>query len=484
MSDRRIIVVGLGPAGLNRLADIERRLLENPDTTVVVRTIEHPAAQELAERRPLVVCDDLYEHHDDFDAVYAAITERVVAAAQRGLTVYAVPGSAVVGERTVPLVVAAAGRDGIDTEVRAGESFVDLACSAVGVDPIDDGLQIVDGRALPDPLPLHLPTLITQVHSTLVAADVAVHLGKTVADDATVTVLDRLGSDDATLQTMPLAQLSSAGFGPRTTVFVPPASVGILGLVETNRILRIACPWDAAQTHHTLVSHLVEETYETVDAVSRLPAGAPGRSAEPGAYAELEEELGDLLIQVVFHSTMAREAGQFDFDEVAEGIRRKVVTRHPHVFGDVEVEGADDVIGNWEEIKAVEKQRQSLMDDVPDAVPGLSRADKLQSRAAAVGFDWDEAAPVFEKVDEELAELRAVAADRDRATDELGDVLFAVVNLARHLSVDPEIALSRANDKFAARFRIVEQLAKTRELVLRDLTLAQLDALWDEAKQS
>lgn len=484
MSGPDIIVIGLGPAGLERLGDADRRLLEDPGTTVVVRTIEHPGAAELAARRKVIACDDLYEDNDDFDEVYAAIAGRVVEAAMNGPTVYAVPGSAVVGERSVPLVVEAADRAGIRSELRVGESFIELACAAVGVDPIGDGLQILDGRTLPDPLPLHLPTLITQVHSALVAADVAVQLGRTLSDEAAVTVIERIGADDASVESVPLSHLTSARFGPRTTVFVPAASVGLLGLVETNRILRKACPWDAAQTHHTLASHLVEETYETIDALSRLPAGAPAAEADPGAYAELEEELGDLLIQVVFHSTMAREAGAFDIDEVAEGIRRKVVARHPHVFGDVEVQGAEEVIGNWEEIKAVEKQRKSLMDDVPVAVPGLSRADKLQGRAAAVGFDWDEAAPVFGKVDEELGELRASATDPEQATDELGDVLFAVVNLARHLRIDPEIALARANDKFAARFRVVEQLAKTRGVALRDLSLSELDALWDEAKRS
>jgi tetrapyrrole methylase family protein / MazG family protein len=482
LSGPRLVVVGLGPAGLERLGRADLELLEDPARTIVVRTIDHPAAEELAAFRDLISCDDLYERLDDFAAVYEAAADRVIAAARQGPTVYAVPGSAVVGERTVPLVVGEARRAGIEFEIHVGESFVDLACAAVGVDPISDGLQILDGRLLPDPLPFHLPTLITQVHSPLVAADVAVSLGRTLPHDHPVTVIDRVGAGDASVATVPLSELTSASFGPRTTVFVPAAPVGILGLVATNRILRVACPWDAEQTHHTLVSHLVEETYETVDAVSRLPAGAPAGTPDLGAYAVLEEELGDLLIQVVFHSTLAREAGAFDFDEVAEGIRRKVVSRHPHVFGDVEVADAEEVVGNWEEIKTVEKQRGSLMDDIPDAVPGLSRADKIQSRVAAVGFDWDDAVPVFDKVTEELGELRAVASDRELATDELGDVLFAVVNLARHLGVDPEIALARANDKFAARFRVVERLALERGLKLRDLPLSELDALWDEAK--
>lgn len=482
LTGHRLVVVGLGPAGLEATRDAERALLEDPGVTVVVRTAYHPAAEELAAIRGVIACDDLYEDSGGFDEVYRAIAARVIEAAAIAPTVYAVPGSVVVGERTVPLVIAAAEREGIAVEVRPGASFIELACAAVGVDPIGDGLQILDGRHLPDPLPLHLPTLVTQVDSPLVAAEVSVSLGRTLQDDASVTIIDRVGTDDAAVTTVPLSALTSATFGPRTTLFLPAASVGILGLIATNRILRRECPWDAKQTHHTLVSHLVEETYETVEAISRLPARAPGGDPDLGAYAELEEELGDLLIQVVFHSTMAYEAGAFDFDEVAEGIRRKVVARHPHVFGDVEVANAEEVIGNWEAIKTIEKQRASLMDDVPDAVPGMSRADKIQGRASAVGFDWSEPGPVFDKVGEELDELRAVSAEPERATDELGDVLFAVVNLARHLGVDPEVALARANDKFAARFRVVERLGAERGLNLRELSLEELDALWDEAK--
>lgn len=479
----QLTIVGLGPAGLDRLRAADRAILERPQATVVLRTREHPAAAELAETRPVIACDDLYEAASDFDELYEAIATRVLEAAAVGPVVYAVPGSAVVGERTVPLLIERAADAGIQYRIVPGESFIDLACAAVMLDPIADGLQVVDARSLPDPLPFHVPTFITQIDTPLVAADVVVSLSRTLPNDHEVTVIDRIGDRDAAVVSMPLTELSGAAVGPRTTLFVPPASVGVLGLIATNRVLRLECPWDAEQTHHTLISHLIEETYETVDAVSKLPAAAPGGEIDLGAYAVLEEELGDLLIQVVFHSTMASEAGAFDFDEVAEGIRRKIVGRHPHVFGDVEVSGSGEVIGNWEEIKTVEKGRESLMDDVPAALPGLARADKIQSRVAAVGFDWAEAAPVFDKVEEELGELRAAAGDEDRATTELGDVLFAVANLSRHLGVDPEAALARANDKFEARFRILERLAAARDLRLRDLSLDELDALWDEAKE-
>ena len=478
----RLSIVGLGPAGLDRLRRADLEYLTDPAATLIVRTVEHPAASELAEIRPLVSCDDLYESAEDFDGVYDAIVDRVIDAAQKGSVAYAVPGSAIVGERAVSQLVAAAAREEIPCVVIPGESFIDLACAAVGVDPIADGLQILDARALPDPLPLHLPSLITQIDSPLVAGDVALALGRVLPDPFVVTMLDRVGGEDAMIVEMTIADLPRADTGPRSTLFVPAADVGWLGLVATNRILRRECPWDAKQTHHTLVSHLIEETYETVDAISTLPVDAPAGNVELGDYLLLEEELGDLLLQIVFHAGLAAEAGAFDVDEVAEGIRRKIVSRHPHVFGDVVVDDVDEVLANWEELKNVEKGRESLMDDVPAALPGIARADKIQRRVASVGFDWPDDEPVLAKVAEELEELREVRDDRDLATAELGDLLFAVVNVARHLDVDPEIALSRANDTFAARFRVVERLAVEAGQKLRDLDLVELDRLWELSK--
>lgn len=478
-----LVVLGLGPAGLDRLRPAERGLLMDPARSVVLRTLHHPGASEVAARRPVITCDDLYDEEASFDTLYAEIADRVLDVARSGPAVFAVPGSVVVGERAVTIVLELASAAGITVDVRPGESFLDLAFVRVGIDPIRDGVQVLDGRALPDPLNLNLPTLVTQVDSPLIAGDVAITLGRQLLDDTMITVLDRLGDVDERVSDVPLSDLGSIEPGPRTTLFLDRAAVGWYGLVATNRILRAECPWDRAQNHHSLVRHLVEETYETIEAVSGLPDSAPEGGADFGAYAVLEEELGDLLLQVVFHAGMAAEAGAFDVDEVAEHIRRKLVRRHPHVFGDVVVAGAGEVLANWEVLKAEEKARASLMDDIPTALPGVARADNVQRRAATVGFDWAAPDPVFAKVEEELAELRAAGADRRARSNELGDVLFAVVNLARHLDVDPEIALARASDTFSARFRMMEQLAAQRALDLSSLDLAEMDALWDEAKE-
>ncbi len=480
-----ISVVGLGPAGLDRLPPATAAVL-TAAPMVVVRTLAHPGAAELAALRAVLSCDDLYEEAPDFEAVYSAIVERILHAAESGPVVFAVPGSAVVGERAAAAVVAAGRRAGHEVVVIAGESFLDLVWTAIGLDPIADGAQVLDGRDLPDPLPLHVPTVITQVDTPFVLDVVVGQLSRVLPDDTEVVFMDGLGGDDERVILSTLGELGELVPGPRTTLALHPGLVGWHGLVVTNRILREQCPWDREQTHHSLISHLIEEAYETVEAVSRLSSEAPDGEVDYVAYAGVEEELGDLLLQVVFHATLAEEVSAFDVETVAEGIRRKLVHRHPHVFGEVEADTAHQVKANWEAIKGEEKARESLMDDVPEALPAIARADKLQRRAASIGFDWREVAPVLAKLREEVDELDEELSHPhvpgDRVTAELGDVLFSVVNLARHVNVDPELALRGAADRFADRFRHVERLAANEKTAMSDMTLEQLDALWDRAK--
>jgi MazG family protein len=244
----------------------------------------------------------------------------------------------------------------------------------------------------------------------------------------------------------------------------------LLELVRVMARLRgpDGCPWDAEQTHETLVKYLLDETYELIEAI------------ESGASGHIAEELGDLLLQVVFHAQMAADAGEFDVDEVAGGIVTKLVTRHPHVFGDVEVDGASEVVANWELIKDHEKGRTSVLEGVPEALPALAYATKLQKRAGKVGFDWDDAKGPAEKVREELAEVEG--ASPDRLEEEVGDLVFASVALARKLGVDPETALRRTARKFRDRLARMESSASERGLKLKDLEPGELDRLWSEAK--
>jgi MazG family protein len=232
------------------------------------------------------------------------------------------------------------------------------------------------------------------------------------------------------------------------------------------------CPWDREQSHATLRAAVIEEAYEVAAAISA------------GDDANLREELGDLLLQVVFHAQMARERGDWDFDAVAAGIVEKLVRRHPHVFGSENAATSSDVLKRWEEIKREEKgaKAASVLDGVSEGLPGLLRAEKIQKRAAKVGFDWSELPPVIAKVREELAEVEAALSDPEKVEEEIGDLLFAVVNLARKMKVDGEVALQGATDKFSARFRKVETIAMQRGLMLEKMSLAEMDAIWEEVK--
>jgi len=469
-----ILIAGLGPAGLDRVEEVTRLRLLDPGLAVVVRTLQHPAAAELARRRTVEPCDDLYESAADFDEVYRSIARRVLARAAAGPVAYVVPGSPLVGERSVALIREAAAAAGLTVEIAAGESFLPLVLERAGADPLERGLQMLDGHRLPDPLLLHLPTVIAQVDTPAVLFEVRDALLRLLLPETPVTRLADLGGPEERVEALTLTELRAEHAGLRVSLFLDPVPPGWPGLVQTNARLRRECPWDRRQTHHSLARHLIEEAYETVAALEALPPEAPAGEPDLPGYIEAEEELGDLLLQVVFHATLAAEAGVFGVEEVAEGIRRKLVRRHPHVFGEVEAETAEEVLANWEQIKRDEKGRDSLLDGVPESLPALSRAHALQARAATVGFDWAELSGVVAKVREELEEVLAPGA---RTVDEVGDLLFSVVNLARHLGVDPEQALRRGAARFERRFRAME-----REGTLAGLTLEEMDRRWEAAK--
>lgn len=235
------------------------------------------------------------------------------------------------------------------------------------------------------------------------------------------------------------------------------------------------CPWDREQTHQTLRPYLIEEAYEVLDALDN------------GGDGDFREELGDLLLQVVFHAQIANEEKRFDIHDVARAINDKLVRRHPHVFGDTRADTADEVLTNWEQIKREEKGdegRKSVLDGLPAGMPALLRAYRIQEKVARVNFDWDDVKEVLEKVGEEIVELRGALEQGDRAKieEEMGDLLFSLVNLSRHLKVPPEDALRMSNDKFIRRFRYIEAALELKGESLERATFEELDALWDEAK--
>jgi tetrapyrrole methylase family protein/MazG family protein len=287
--------------------------------------------------------------------------------------------------------------------------------------------------------------------------------------------LERIGRHCEIVPGMPRATLSAAIAMP--LIPLPPASSHFRwdDLVEVMARLRRSCPWDREQTHRSLVPYLIEESYEVVDAI------------ESHNDADLCEELGDLLLQIVFHAQLATERGKFSIADVIDTLSNKMIRRHPHVFGDQAVSSVADVWQNWEALKSEEpatKARASKLDGIPKGLGSLQRAQKMQEKAARVGFDWPDLSGVRAKLAEELAELEQARREGDEAQirEEMGDVLFSIVNLARALGLDSETALRQANEKFYRRFAFMEQRARNDGRALNDLTLDELEELWQLAK--
>lgn len=254
-------------------------------------------------------------------------------------------------------------------------------------------------------------------------------------------------------------------------------SYGVKDLEEIVRLLRApgGCPWDAEQTHQSIRRNFLEEAYEAAEAI------------DEGSPEHLKEELGDVLLQVVFHALMEQEAGRFDLDAVADGICKKLIFRHPHVFGEVSVSGTGEVLSNWEELKRKEKGQATntdALEAVARSLPALWRAEKVQKKAKKAGFDWPDVSGALDKLSEELEELKTAVAEGTNVEEELGDLLFSAVNVSRFVKVDTEEALNGATDKFIGRFRKVEEEAARQGRTLEGMSLAELDKLWEHAKET
>lgn len=482
-----ITIVGLGPGsfGLMTLETLE--VLERADK-VLLRTAKHPTVAKLVERGlQFFSYDYVYEQCKTFEEVYLTITDHCLSQAKNHNVVYAVPGSPLVAERTVNLIREKAKKLDIAVKILPGMSFLEVLYTRLGVDPIE-GLTIVDAMDI-EQLPSSLATglVVTQVYNRQVASETKLSLMEKLPDDYEVTLVKNLGLDNEEIAAVPLYELDRLeGIDHLTSLYVPPlakraasvSSVNMNPIVEVMAKLRSpeGCIWDLQQSHSSLRRYLVEEVYEVLEAIDLKDAD------------KLCEELGDLLLQIVFHARIAEENQLFSLQEVVDAIADKMIYRHPHVFGDTQVDSSAQVLLNWEELKKQEKgyNRKSVLDGIPKDLPSLMKAYKLQAKAAKVGFDWDEIAPVWDKVEEELRELKEAAAakNKEHTEEELGDVLFAVVNLARFLGVEGEVALHRTNQKFARRFAYIEEKVRENGAKWDELTLMELDEWWKQAKMA
>jgi tetrapyrrole methylase family protein/MazG family protein len=393
----RVVVVGLGPAGADMVLPAARAALERIPIRFA-RTERHRAVTDLAAAGiTMTAFDDHYETAPDLDAVYGSIVDALLDAARRhGEVAYAVPGSPVVAEHTVVRLHERAPSSGVEVDVVPGVSFADLAWARLGVDSFR-GAHVVDARDLATSAAgLSGPLLIAQCDSRLLLSEVKLVLLEALPPGAPVTVLARLGLPDEDVTSVALSDLDRAVTPDHlTSLYVDTGTTAVAAelaaLVALAERLRGpgGCPWDAEQTHHSLVRHVLEEAYEVAEAIDDLPVDAPGgeQPVPAGAYDALEDELGDLLFQVVIHSVLAREAGAFTIADVARGIHTKLVRRHPHVFGTVDVDGADDVVRNWEQIKRDERGTSSLVAGITSNLPALLLLPKLFRKADSIGLD-------------------------------------------------------------------------------------------------
>ncbi|MGI8588566.1 MAG: nucleoside triphosphate pyrophosphohydrolase [Chloroflexia bacterium] len=539
MTNREIIVIGLGPGAWDQVT-LEARDLLAAAESVILRTTTHPTAAHLPKHLRIESFDYLYEREADFTSIYRriadALTERALAV--EGPLLYCVPGHPLVGEASVRLLLLAARAAGVHVRIVAGLSFLEPVCTALEIDPLEYGLQILDGTELlgvGDPAPdssrwlapksgapptdaeLHepfyfspyalpmppeafptqqglstmLPALITQVYSDRVAGAIKQALLEKYPPDHPVGLVIAAGVPGAErVLRVPLAELDHGhGIDHLACVYLPPLDPlanprSVDALIYLMGRLRGpgGCPWDRRQTHESLRRYLVEETYETLDAL------------DSGDIEHIVEELGDLLLQIVFHAQLAVSEEEFTLGDVVASIVTKLVRRHPHVFGEVEVADAAGVLTNWQTIKAAERRGANAPDaesdlevtgslrSVPRAMPALEQAQQISERAADAGFEWDAMPDVFAKVREELAEIEG-ATDPAHREEELGDLLFTLVNVARWWGVRLEDTLAAANRKFVRRFAEMERLVVADGLRLRGMTGSEMEAYWQAAKR-
>ena len=477
-----LTIVGLGPGAAEHLS-LEALERLAAASVVRLRTAVHPAVAELDRRGILYeTFDAYYEQSENFETVYRRIAESCLELAQAAGLVYAVPGSPLVAEETVRLLRQLAPAAGVTLQICPAMSFLDVLYVKAEIDP-GEGLVVADAMRPDTYAGLRLPLIITQVYSRLVASEVKLTLMDSFPDDWPVKLLLRLGLPDEAVRVIPLYELDrQTDIDHLSTLYVPsftkPTTTFDLEPLESVLATLRApggCPWDILQTHSSLRRYLLEEVYETLEAIDDEDAEG------------LCEELGDVLLQVVFHARVAEECGEFTMQDVIDTVVEKMIRRHPHVFGNIQVEDAAEVVLNWEAIKGREKagSRKRVLDGISKGLPSLLRADKLQAKAAKVGFDWANIEPVWNKVEEELAELRQAVAGENRLRQEQegGDVLFAIVNLLRKLGIEPETALHGTNERFARRFTYVEDCVQKSGRTWKDFSLEDLDSFWNEAKR-
>ncbi len=479
-----ITILGLGPGDPGQLTRAAWDHIQSLGE-ITLRTRQHPTVSGFPTDLTIQSFDDLYESAESFEAVYAGIVDEVLRLGRRpqGVT-YAVPGHPFVAEATGLEILRRARAEGLAVRVIDGISFLEPVFTALEIDPypnlvLADALEL--GNLHTPGFPPNCPALIAQIYNRQTASEVKLTLNAVYPDEFRVRLVHAAGTSEEMVEDLALYEIDrSEHIGLLSVLYLPALAPdgAFEAFQEIVAHLRApdGCPWDREQTLKSMGPSLLEETYEALE------------SLDLDDMEGLSEELGDLLFLVTMYAQMGSEEGLFSMVEVVQGVHRKLVRRHPHVFGDSDVTGTQEVLRNWENIKAAERKQngkpaeKGILDGVSKALPGLTRAQSYQDRAAHVGFDWKDIQGVREKVLEEWQEVGE--AQGEEIEKELGDLLFAVVNLVRWHQLDAETALRKANERFLQRFKYIESNARAREKKMTELSMEEMEALWQEAKRT
>lgn len=478
-----ITLLGLGPGNPSQLTRQAWDWLAQCGE-VWLRTAQHPTVTSFPPGLKIHSFDVLYEQSERFEDVYRKIIDKILELGRLpGGVTYAVPGHPFVAEATGPEIYRRARAEGIAVHVIEGLSFLEPVFSALGIDPFPN-LALVDAielsAALTPQFPPSQPALIAQLYSVQVAANVKMTLSAVYPDIHPVKLVHAAGTPSQQVEDLKLYEIDrSRQIGLLTALYLPALApeTAFENFQEIIARLRApdGCPWDREQTHQTLRKHLLEETYEVLAALD---------AEDPTAMCE---EFGDLLLQIVLHAQIGAEMGEFTMAEIIDGIARKIIRRHPHVFGNVQVDGVGNVLQNWEKLKAAEKKtngekkNKGLLDGVPVDYPALAQAQEIQERASRVGFQWGESKDAWSRVTDEARQL-SLSQDPDQKSQAAGNLLFAVAGLARLAEVDAESALRKTILRFRRRFEYLEKQASDLGRPVNELKPEEIDRLWQESK--
>ena len=478
----KISIVGLGPGDYSLISQGALDVLcSSPN--VYLRTKKHPTVDQLQQKIEYTALDYFYENEENFEEVYNKISEFIIEKGKDEELVYAVPGHPRVAEKTVGIIEDLAKKNNIELEIIPSMSFVDAMYNYLGIDPAE-GFKLLDAFELEESyIDINTNTIITQVYDSFIASNVKLKLMEYYDDEQEVCIVNGAGIKELESKTyVKLYEMDRHAdlYSYLTSLYIPKSTKKLYNTVhDLQKIMKqlrgpSGCEWDKKQTHESLKKYLIEEAYEVNQAIDN------------DDIDELIEELGDVLLQVIFHCEIGEEEGYFNLGDVSSSICNKLIHRHPHVFKNIDID-MNKFDKTWEELKKEEKGEETVTESltrIPQHLPALIKAEKIQHKAALVGFDWDNIDDVYKKIEEEYKELLDECKSRNikYIKEELGDLLFSIVNLARFLKIDPEESLNLTNNKFIKRFKFIEDNAKLMNKSVDEMTLEEMDKLWEKAK--